>query len=226
MKASVRRLETGDWQVKVTNGDENNEPFTYKAAYPQVRSSTEPNLPSGLSLTRAGVKSSHIIAFMRQNRDLTVTARGINNLRDSERNRMLNGRSPLLALVYYLPPSSYFNQVDAQQRLTHLLIISPSIKEISSKYSAGSVWLIDATYKTNRYGIPLLHIVGVSATRCTFIFTFTYYLMRPNVVEYLWTLRHLREVFKNYHIEDGLTHVTDRELALIKALTQTFYNAS
>ena len=96
---------------------------------------------------------------------------------------MLDGRSSIIALVYSLSLSSYFTQGDAQQRLTHLLIMSPSAKEICSKYSAGSVWFIDATYKTNRYGPPLLHIIVVSATSRTF--TFAYCFMRnKNVVDF------------------------------------------
>ena len=216
-KASVRRLKTGGGQVQVANGEHNHEPFTHKAAHSQGRYVEEPNRQSVLSLTRAGVKPSHIIALLRQNSDVTVTARDIYNLRDSVRNRMLDGRSPFIALVNSLPPSSYFTQVGAHQSLTHLLIISPSAKEIRSKYSAGSVWLIDATYKTNRYGVPLLHIVGVSATSCKF--TFAYCFMRnENVVNYLWASRHLREVFQNYHIQAELTFVTDRDLALMNRL--------
>ena len=108
---------------------------------------------------------------------------------------MLNGRSPLIDLVNSLPPSSYFTQVDTQQRLTHLLIISSSAKEICSKYSAGSVWLIDATYKTNMYGLPLLYIVGVSATRSKF--TFAYCFMRnENVVDYLWACAIYKKFFR------------------------------
>ena len=65
-KTIVRRLKTGDWQVQVANGEHNHEPFTHKAAHPQGRYLTEPNRQSVLSLTRAGVKPSHIIALLRQ----------------------------------------------------------------------------------------------------------------------------------------------------------------
>ena len=65
-KARVRRLKTEDWQVQVSNGEHNPEPFTHKAAHSQERYLTEPNRQSVLSLTRAGVKPSHIIALLRQ----------------------------------------------------------------------------------------------------------------------------------------------------------------
>ena len=138
---------------------------------------------------------------------------------------MLDGRSSIIDLVYSLSLSSYFTQGDAQQRLTHLLIMSPSAKEICSKYSAGSVWLIDATYKTSRYGLPLLYIFGVSATSCTFTFA-QCFMQNENVVDYLWALLHLREVFRNYHIQAEINFVTEKEIALMNALTQTFSNAS
>ena len=92
LKASVRRLETGDWQVQAASEK-------HKAAHPQERSLTEPNRHSVLSLLRAGVKTDHIIALLRQNSDITGTAPIIYKLRDSERNTTLDGRYPLIALM-------------------------------------------------------------------------------------------------------------------------------
>ena len=82
-KLSARRLETGDWPIQVTNGKHNHELFTHKAAYPQGRSLTDADWHPVLSVTRAGVKPSHVIALLRQTSDVTVAARVIYNLRDS-----------------------------------------------------------------------------------------------------------------------------------------------
>ena len=51
-------------------------------------------------------------------------------------------------------------------------------------------------------------------------------MRNQNVVDYLWALRHLRNVFQNSHVQAMLTFVAYRELALMNALTQTLHNAS
>ncbi|XP_038715088.1 uncharacterized protein LOC120008789 [Tripterygium wilfordii] len=50
--------------------------------------------------------------------------------------------------------------------------------------------LIDATYKTNRYRMPLLEIVGVTATNMTFCIAFVF-LHSVKMFNYTWALREL-----------------------------------
>ena len=49
------------------------------------------------------------------------------------------------------------------------------------------VFLIDSTYKTNRYKLSLLDIVGVTPTRMTFSATFSY-LEGERLNNVVWTL--------------------------------------
>lgn len=55
------------------------------------------------------------------------------------------------------------------------MIISPTAKEICQNFSTGRVWLIAATYKTNKFSFPLVRIIGITATNtaCTFACGFT-----------------------------------------------------
>ena len=59
------------------------------------------------------------------------------------------------------------------------------------------MWSIDATFKTNRYGLPLLHIIGVPATNCTSTFAILFDAERT-LADYHWTMFHIREVFQAY----------------------------
>lgn len=225
-KASIRQDEYGQWRVQVDNEEHNHDPFFHQSAHPRGRALTEESRQSVLMLSRAGVTPARIVTSLRQNNNITATAQDVYNLRHAERNRTLAGRSPLVALLDGLAREDYFSKFDALQQLTHLLIISPSAKEICSKYSAGRVWLIDATYKTNKYGLPLLHIVGITATNSTF--TFAYCFMRSETsADYLWAMRHIEEIFRGYGLQRAdLTFVTDRELALMSALSEVFPDAS
>ena len=56
------------------------------------------------------------------------------------------------------------------------------------------VFLIDSTYKTNRYKLSLLDIVGVTPTRMTFFVTFSY-LKRERLNNVVWALEQFRGTF-------------------------------
>ena len=80
-------------------------------------------------------------------------------------------RSPLQALLYNLKNTDvvyHIQQTPRSMQLSYLSIVSPSARVIRAKFSKGSVWLLDATYKTNRYGLPLLHVVGITSNNATF----------------------------------------------------------
>lgn len=53
------------------------------------------------------------------------------------------------------------------------------------------VLMMDDTYSTNRYKIPLLEIVGVTSTNMTFCVAFVY-MHREKEVNYPWALNCLR----------------------------------
>ena len=106
-------------------------------------------------------------------------------------------------------------------QLSHLFIESPSARVIYARFSKRSVWLLDATYKTNRYGLPLLHVVGITSTNATF--TLCYCFMRNvTTADYCWAMNKLKDLIYNWVITHQLTFVTDRELALMTALSELF----
>ncbi|XP_028118210.1 uncharacterized protein LOC114315790 [Camellia sinensis] len=79
--------------------------------------------------------------------------------------------------------------------------------------------LLDGTYKTNRYQLPLFEIVGVTSTYMTFSVAITY-LQTERVDNYAWVLQTLRDLMDNGVLPEVI--VTDRELALTNPLTTHF----
>lgn len=79
------------------------------------------------------------------------------------------------------------------------------------------VLIIDCTYKTNRYRLPLLEIIGVTSTDSTFSVAFAYlgYEREDNNI---WALGVLRTVMENIAFPKII--ITDRELALMKAISK------
>ncbi|KAK8942675.1 hypothetical protein KSP39_PZI009519 [Platanthera zijinensis] len=79
-----------------------------------------------------------------------------------------------------------------------------------------SVFLLDCTYKTNRYRLPLLCIIGVTSTNNSFM---------SNEVQgsYIWALDCFRSVLDQQNLPTVL--VTDREVALMNAIAVIFPQA-
>nr|XP_043620335.1 PKS-NRPS hybrid synthetase cheA-like [Erigeron canadensis] len=85
------------------------------------------------------------------------------------------------------------------------------------------VLLIDATYNTNKFDMPLLEIVGVTSTSKTFSIAFVL-LDRERTSNFIWALHCLKMCI-------GLSYtprviITDRDLGLMNACDKIFSNAN
>ena len=134
----------------------------------------------------------------------------------------LAGRTSIQALFDELGQGNFIFDVDHHddgkiKRLffSHLVSITPS-----KIYP--TVYVMDCTYKTNRYKMPLLDIVGMSSFNTSFYSCFAF-LESEKCDDYIWAL----ERFKN--ILDHECHpsviVSDRELALMNAIKVVFPRA-
>ncbi|XP_019178337.1 PREDICTED: uncharacterized protein LOC109173552 [Ipomoea nil] len=105
-----------------------------------------------------------------------------------------------------------FRMMDNADELEDLFFVHP--KSMEKWRAFPHVLLIDATYKTNRYSMPLVEMVGVTSTNMTFCIAFAF-MHKENESNYTWALNCLKAT-----IEGCITPrviVTDRELALMKA---------
>ena len=80
------------------------------------------------------------------------------------------------------------------------------------------VFLIDSTYKTNRYRLPLLEIVGVTSTDLTFSAACAY-LENERTVNIKWALERFKELFEG---QMTVAIVTDRDIALLNVVNEVF----
>ncbi|XP_058784314.1 uncharacterized protein LOC131659092 [Vicia villosa] len=76
--------------------------------------------------------------------------------------------------------------------------------------------IFDCTYKTNRYQIPLLEIIGITSTKLTFSVAYAY-LEYEREENFTWALEKLKELFTSEKFLPKVV-VTDRELALMNAM--------
>ena len=81
-------------------------------------------------------------------------------------------------------------------------------------------FFIDSTYKTNKYRLSLLDIVGVTPTGMTFSAAFAY-LEGERLNNVIWALERFRGIFLTCDALPGVI-VIDRDLALMNAVKVVF----
>ncbi|CAH1770883.1 10294_t:CDS:1, partial [Entrophospora sp. SA101] len=151
-----------------------------------------------------------------------ATSRTIYNTLHSIREERLDGRTPIQALFDKLQESDFeFDyQHDHQNHITHLFFAHRISIALTRTYPV--VLLLDCTYKTNRYRMPLLNVVGMTSFNTTFFSCFAF-LKDEKEADYEWALTCISKIF------NGMSHpkviVTDRELALMNAIGRIFPGA-
>ena len=85
------------------------------------------------------------------------------------------------------------------------------------------VLILDPTYKTNMYHLPLLEIVGLTSTNKTFCIAFAF-IQNETANNFEWVLRYLRQTLDGYMLPRVI--VTDRDLGLMKVCNEVFLEAT
>jgi hypothetical protein len=81
-----------------------------------------------------------------------------------------------------------------------------------------SVVVIDCTFKTNRYKMPLLHFVGATPFNTSFTIGYAF-IQREEEADYLWALQALRDSLGKYNPQAA---TCDCERALILGLKPVY----
>ena len=126
-------------------------------------------------MTAAGDQPHQIITTLHQmNPDILVTPDDIYNLRKAIKQTNLGARTPIEALFDQVKASNWHVefQTDNTNRLTHLFLMHPVFLSLYTLYP--DVLLMDCTYKTNCFKMPLLSIVGSTNLNTTFFVTFVF----------------------------------------------------
>ena len=81
---------------------------------------------------------------------------------------------------------------------------------------------MDCTYKTNKYNMPLLDIVGVSCFNTSFYSGFVF-LEKEDEASYIWALSAFKKTLES---REPSVIMIDRELALMNAIKKVFPNTT
>ena len=126
-------------------------------------------------LTVAGAAPQQIRTYLSNNSSNTLTTqRDIYNQITAARRDLRQGQGSIQALVDQLQQQGFWCrvQLDSENRLTAIFFAHPD--SITYLASNPDILVLDCTYKTNRYNMPLLDMVGVDTYQRSFYIAFTF----------------------------------------------------
>ncbi|XP_042754325.1 uncharacterized protein LOC122196071 [Lactuca sativa] len=164
-------------------------------------------------MTKAGIPSRQILSSLRQQTpDLPAISRTIYNVKKKIRKENLGNQSMINALFKELEECGFTYDISHNPKgyISRLFIAHPLSIKLIKAFS--HIFVMDCTYKTNKYNMPLLDIIGVSCFNTSFYSGFVF-LEREDEENYSWALRAFKEIIG--HDNQPCVIMSDRELALM-----------
>ncbi|POV97591.1 hypothetical protein PSTT_14978 [Puccinia striiformis] len=199
--STSQKVTNKSWRLEIRHGDHNHEPSPVASAHAAHRLLQPGQLKEVGRLRKSNLKPAQILLQLRTADPNTLaTNRTISNALQKQRREELDGKTPIEALLCILKETnwSWDAKYTATGAVQNLFFAHPRSIHLAQIYH--HVALLDATYKTNSSKIPLLHIIGQTATNRSHIL--------KNII---WRAERIPKVF-----------VTDRDAALRKALALVF----
>ncbi|KAE8236900.1 hypothetical protein A4X06_0g9400 [Tilletia controversa] len=211
------------WIIACRNGTHcGHEASTDTLAHPILRRFDVPSREQVLELVRHNTPTRQILPLL-ADRDppLVVTSKDINNLTQSHRREILQGRPPAEALLEWLEEQSWPHRKltvdlgDGLHRLEGLLFAHPRSLQLLKRF--GTLMTMDATYNTNAHRLPLLHFVGLTSSNRSFTAALAF-LPNETTLTYMWALNSLKEIAPEFSPD---VMVTDHDAAVSAAVLNT-----
>jgi len=224
----ARERIDGTWTISYREEEKyqshNHPPAEHYSAFSTHRQLNSKQLEIVQTHQSLGVVASRtIVALQKLDPTLTIVCRDIYNINARINRINRQGRSPSEALIADLEAQKSAGKVhfsyekDSQGHITLLFIATVSSVQYLNENA--EVILLDCTYKTNKFGMPLLHIMGVDGLNQTFTVAICF-LDQETEEYYNKAVLQLRQLL-NPNIYPSVL-ATDCEIALISALERHF----
>lgn len=208
------RLPDESWEVFIKHPEHNHPPTDDMSAHPSTRL-TMPNSKSIIeSASRAGTYPLAILSILHEAGERAIL-KDIYNYRAQLNLQRLENKGPVEAVLHTLRELEWTvdYSVDNNQRLTRLFFVpSPSLDRFKLHHD---VLIVDATYKTNKYNMPLVHVCGITASAQTYHLAFCF-VQGETTSDYLWIMERIRQLYDGINTLPLLI-VTDQDQVLINA---------
>jgi hypothetical protein len=214
----AKKLYNGQWEIQVRNPTHNHEPDDNMIGHSLARRRqlTEDQNNTIKHLSDIGSKPRQIISLLRAEQPTTlIKPCDLYNIRDELRREKLGNYTPLEFLRETLQNNHwrYAFKQDTEGHVLFFMFAHPESIRYANQYNR--VFLLDCTYKTNRYKMPLLHIIGLSPSNSSFSIAFCF-MQNEQEESYKWTLQTFFSWLDPLPFSPVLC--TDRDLALVGAI--------
>ncbi|POV96651.1 hypothetical protein PSHT_15033 [Puccinia striiformis] len=219
--STSQKVTNKSWRLEIRHGDHNHEPSPVASAHAAHRLLQPGQLKEVGRLRKSNLKPAQILLQLRTADPNTLaTNRTISNALQKQRREELDGKTPIEALLCILKETnwSWDAKYTATGAVQNLFFAHPRSIHLAQIYH--HVALLDATYKTNSSKIPLLHIIGQTATNRSFSIAFCFLTYKDDE-NYLWAVNILKNIIWRAE-RIPKVFVTDRDAALRKALALVF----
>ncbi|EXU94735.1 MULE transposase domain protein, partial [Metarhizium robertsii] len=200
----------------------NHAPSHHPSAHPVHRQLDASGKATLSELVRAGISPRDIQTYLRQQNPASLATRqDIYNRIAKVKDDMHEGQSSIHALINQLDREGFWSRVrvDDDQRVTAILFAHPGSLHYLQSYS--ELLLLDCTYKTNKYQMPLLDMIGVDACRRSFCIAFAF-LSGEQEEDYAWALERLRSLYEVCNAKLPSVVLSDRCVACLNAIDDVF----
>ncbi|XP_038721968.1 uncharacterized protein LOC120014119 [Tripterygium wilfordii] len=152
-----------DWMLEVVCAKHNNDPALYMEGHPYPGWLSESEIQIMVDMSVQNAKSRDILTELKKRDPNNVsTIRTIYNAHKKHKTFERSAQSQMQVVFSFLKDQEYFFDYRANHatnELEDLFFAHPGSLDLLRAFP--HVLLMDATYQTNRYGLPLLEIVGV-----------------------------------------------------------------
>ncbi|KAL8539394.1 hypothetical protein ACS0TY_001135 [Phlomoides rotata] len=215
------QLSPTEWALEVKCGTHNHPITTYLEGHSYAgRLSTE-NEEFVIDMSKCNALPKSVLKELKRENDHNhSTLRTIYNAHQKHIVVEYCGRTQLQYLMSKLVDNHYVHygrRCSKTNMLNELFFAHPVSLNLVRSFP--KVLLIDCTYKTNRYRLPYLEIVGVTSTRMTFCVASVYFLAEKEK-NYQWALGILRDLLGDVSLPTVI--ITNREKALMNAIATKF----
>jgi len=215
------------WHVKHRPGTQfavhNHEPSPHISAHPSLRALSASDEATISDLTQASIAPRDIRTYLRQNSSSggVATQQDIYNCIAKSKRALCEGQSTIQALANELDSQGFWSriQLDQARRVTAVLFAHPESLAYLQAYP--ELLILDCTYKTNKYKMPLLDMIGVDACQRSFCIAFAF-LSGEAEEDFIWALDRLRSMYDMCGASHPSVVLTDRCLACMNAVAHCF----
>ena len=212
------------WSLKSVCEIHNHVPALYLEGHPYLRRLSENETRLVEDLIRQNVKPKDILSTLKkQNVENLSILPTIYNAQKKFKKKENRGKTKMQVALSFLDDNGYIYYIRSDTSTNELRdLFFAHQKSLEMWLAFPHVMLMDATYNTIRYDMPLLEIVGVAPTNQTFCIAFVY-LHKETESDYTWALECLKSTMDRCMFPHVI--VTDRELACMNACNNVFPNA-